>query len=242
MEHDEPLIGDAFGQRLLSALDSPQSPLNEIIERDDGAIDSARLNYFADPSGWHPLEVWGFEQLRGRVLDVGTGGGRVVLALQERGTEAVGLDVSPGALEVCRRRGVRLVHEGTVDTMTEGGFDSVVMFGNNLGLLGSRERAPQMLAQLARLTTPGARIVASGLNPYTTDDPLHLAYHERNRARGRMGGHLRLRVRYRNLATPWFDYLLVSIPELEALLETTGWHLADVRIDGANHVVVLQKR
>ena len=61
---------------------------------------------------------------------------------------------------------------------------------------------------------------------YQTEDPAHLAYHERNRRRGRLPGQIRIRVRYRELATPWFDYLMVSPDELEDILSGTGWQLS----------------
>jgi hypothetical protein len=54
----------------------------------------------------------------------------------------------------------------------------------------------------------------------------HRAYHERNRALGRLPGQIRLRVRYQNLATPWFDYLFASVEEiLEARPRTGGQRL-----------------
>jgi hypothetical protein len=58
-----------------------------------------------------------------------------------------------------------------------------------------------------------------------TDNPEHLAYHRRNRARGRMGGQLRIRIRHAAYATPWFDYLLASPEEMAALADGTGWEL-----------------
>jgi hypothetical protein len=38
-----------------------------------------------------------------------------------------------------------------------------------------------------------------------------------------MPGQLRIRVRYRNYVTPWFDYLLVSEREMRDILRGTGW-------------------
>jgi hypothetical protein len=84
------------------------------------------------------------------------------------------------------------------------------------------------LDALAALARPGARIVAQGTDPYGTTDPVHMAYHERNRARGRLGGQLRLRLRYRMLATDWFDYLVCTVAELESLLVGTRWRLSSI--------------
>jgi sugar/nucleoside kinase (ribokinase family) len=64
------------------------------------------------------------------------------------------------------------------------------------------------------------------LDPYGTDFPCHLAYHRYNRERGRMSGQLRIRVRYRNHASPWFDYLFASRDEIKELVEETAWEAA----------------
>jgi hypothetical protein len=85
-----------------------------------------------------------------------------------------------------------------------------------------------LLAALAALARPGARIVAQGTDPYGTTDPVHVAYHQYNRSRGRLGGQLRVRLRYRLLATEWFDYLVCSVDELEGLVAGTPWRLASI--------------
>jgi len=41
-----------------------------------------------------------------------------------------------------------------------------------------------------------------------------------------MGGQIRMRARYRRFVTPWFDYLMVSPEEMDALLEGTRWKVA----------------
>ena len=172
-------------------------------------------------------------------MDVGCGAGRVGLELQERGHEVVGIDLSPLAVEISRRRGVRDVRELAVTQVGRslGLFDTFVMFGNNFGLMGSRRRAPWLLRRFRSIANEGARILAESVDPYTTDKPEHLAFHKRNRRRGRMGGQLRIRVRQGTCSTPWFDYLLASPEEMASLTEGTGWELARV-IDEGEHVYV----
>jgi SAM-dependent methyltransferase len=211
----------------------------EIVERDDGFITSAGLNYFAPVRRWPAVERRALRFVRGRVLDVGVGAGRVALELQARGREVVAIDVSPGAVEVARNRGVsdvRLLAFEEVDASL-GHFDTVVMYGNNFGLFGSRAKARRLLRRLRPFV---ARIVATSNDPYATEDPAHLAYHERNRGRGRMSGQLRLRVRSRDLVGPWFEYLIVSPDEMADIVESTSWQLRRlVRDDGSYFVAVL---
>ena len=100
---------------------------------------------------------------------------------------------------------------------------SLLMFGNNFGLFGSPKRLKWLLKKFYGMTSKGARIIAESADPYKTDDPFHFEYHKFNWRRGRMPGQLRIRVRYKKYATPWFDYLIVSKNEMRRLLRGTGW-------------------
>ena len=247
---DQPPIGDVFGEMIRDAYAvrtgiGPRPlaggrvprPVIEVIERDDGLINGAPADhYLNEPDEWQPHDRQALRLCRGQVLDIGAGAGRTAVELQRRGMAVTGLDTSPGAIEIARRRGLRDTVVTTIDTYAERAvtrYDTFLLLGNNLGLIESAERAPVFLAALTRLANPGARLIAQSTDPYGTTDPVHVSYHQRNRERGRLGGQLRLRLRYRLLATEWFDYLNCSVEELEKLLTGTGWRLKSV--DDAQH-------
>ena len=142
--------------------------------------------------------------VRGRVLDIGSGAGRHSLYLQGKGYEVVAIDNSPLALEVCRQRGLRNTKQVPISRKNSGLgiFDTVLMMGNNFGLFGSYDWAKRSLKKLHKIMSGQARIIATSNEVYHTEAPEHLAYHERNRERGRMGGQIRLRVRYRMYRVP----------------------------------------
>jgi SAM-dependent methyltransferase len=219
----------------------------EVVERDDGYIDPSEVfpaGYFSTFREWAPHERMAIRYVRGRVLDVGCGAGRVALYLQHRSLEVVGIDVSPLALKVCRLRGIKDVRLVPITQVNEslGHFDTIVMFGNNFGLFANRKTARRLLSRFYKITSDEGRIVAQSTDPYQTNNPAHLRYHRFNRRRGRLPGQLRIRVRYGLYATPWFDYLLVSKKDLRNLIVGTGWRVArflDSR--GPNYIAILVK-
>ena len=232
--HQKRLItGDAFGQVLVACQAGGGAPgvAFELIEGSDGhlgVMDAAR--YFGLPDGWTATSRFACERATGRILDIGAGAGRVALALQEQGYDVVALDVSKGATTVCQERGVRATFTGSVfdfaATEPEP-INTFLMLGNNLGLLGGAQEAPRFLDALASMAAPGAIIIGETLNPYSTNDPDHLRYHEDNRRLGRLPGQVRLRIRHLQLVTPWWDYLLCTPEELESIVTATRWELRD---------------
>jgi SAM-dependent methyltransferase len=242
-------IGDGYGEMLLASLEDPE--ILEIVERDDGFILASRFGpdvYLSPYRKWPSRQRRAMRLARGRVLDVGAGAGRVALHLQEKGLDVVAIDASPGAVKTCRKRGVKKARVLRVEDVDEslGLFDTIVMYGNNLGLLASRTKGSRLLRRLHGITTDRARIIGEILDPYPNVPPVHLEYHRRNRERGRYSGQIRIRIRYRDIATPWFDYLFLSQKELKELIEGTGWRLARTYEDeegagAALYVAVMEK-
>jgi SAM-dependent methyltransferase len=227
----------------------------EINERDDGYINAFGLGpYLAPYVGWPRHERQAIRLARGRVLDIGCGAGRVGLYLQEKGLDVTGIDTSSLAVRVCRERGVKDARWMSVADVGPrlGAFDTIVMYGNNFGLFGSVRQAQRLLRRFHRLTTPEARVLAGSRDPMPRPAPkgasprsirCHRAYHQLNIRRGRMPGQIRLRVRYLNCATPYFDYLLASKDQMREVIAGTGWRISRFfdASEGSAYVAVLEK-
>ncbi len=237
---------DAFGRALLDWVRGGDDP--EVYERDDGYLDvgAGHELFLADYRGWPTPERQAMRYVRGRVIDVGCGGGRVALHLQQRAHDVVALDSSSLAVRAARLRGVRQTWCMSIDAVTRhiGSFDTAVLFGNNFGIFGTPARTRRMLRAWATHMPSGARILAESTSPHGTGAPgIDRGYSASNRERGRMPGQARLRVRYRDWATPWFAWLFVSRREMAQLLRGTGWHQATVLLSspGDPYVAVLER-
>lgn len=223
---------DAYGRQLLAQYNN-QTATAEIIERDDYYIDfgSEAGSYFTEYEQWSPLEKQAVERARGRILDVGCGAGRHSLYLQQKGFDVTGIDNSPGAIKVCKSRGLKktLVRPiAEVDKFKPDSFDTIIMLGNNFGLFGDAENAGMILEKMNRITAGKAQIIAQTRNPYKTDNRDHLEYHRWNKKRGRMPGQIRMRVRFGKIVGEWFDYLFVSPDEMKDILAGTAWQIEEL--------------
>jgi hypothetical protein len=168
----------------------------------------------------------------------------VELYLQSLGRDVTGIDNSPLAIQVCRARGVKDARLLPVAKVTPelGTFANIIMYGNNWGLMANFRQARRMLRIFHKMTTPDAHIIAGSNDIYKTTNPEHLAYQAWNRERGRMSGQIHFRVRCGIHATPWFDYLMVSKPEMEEILNGTGWKVLEyVDSEGSQYVAVIGK-
>lgn len=216
---------DAFGRGIYDHYHG--EIVDEVIEREDGYIDVSEgpRSYLSEYKDWPPHLQQAVNHAKGKVLDIGCGGGRHSLYLQGKGLDVMGIDISPMALQCCRERGLRKTRLMGISEVTAklGTFDTILMLGNNFGLFESRKKARWLLRRFKAATSPDAFIIAETLDIYQTDRKYHLDYQAWNRKRGRMPGQVRIRARYLDYCTPWFDYLMVSKPELEELLEGTGW-------------------
>ena len=123
---------DAYGHQLYDFFRGRQ--VVEVVERDDGLIDpneSLPKYYLSEYRDWNPREKRAAAYVKGRVLDIGCGGGRWSLYLQKKGHDVLGIDISPLAAKVCKERGLRKVMLKSISEIDSslGRFDTLLMMG-----------------------------------------------------------------------------------------------------------------
>jgi len=240
---DLPLMDDLWGRIALDASRDPEVTYD--IRRDDGFLDADLSPAESELSREVPperAEVLAFAH--GRVLDLGCGPGRYLLWLQERGLEVVGIDASPGALQVARERGAREVRLMPIDGIdfAPASFDTALFMGNTLGVGGGIAIVAERLARLHPMIRPGGCLITDVKEPGATERAVHKAYHAARRREGRYPGELRIRLEYAGHATPWFDFTLVNAESVSQAAAETGWQMREEFGSPQLGVVILTRK
>jgi SAM-dependent methyltransferase len=195
--------------------------------------------YFSEYDDWFEREKKAVCLAKGKVLDIGCAAGRHALYLQERGHQVVAIDNSPLAIDVCRRRGVRDARLLSVTNLSFrlGVFDTILMLGNNFGLLGNRRRARWLLRRFKRMSPPDGIILAGdGYAREAFKGELAEQVAENTRRR-RLPGEVVIRKRYRHYLSAPIQWLYASPEHMREVLDGTGWVLDDVIEDGTSAFV-----
>jgi SAM-dependent methyltransferase len=232
---------DLFGLILKKQLQSKE-PVYHLIEREDGFITCNNTKkYFARKEEWLDNELYLLEQAVSPVLDIGCGAGRHAIYLQEKGLDVVGLDISEGAVYVCKQRGLKKVVLGSAANLPsfKKPFNTFLLLFNNFGILGNRPDTRNMLKNLHQLGTPDARILLSYANVEQTKNPFHLAMHKQNLAAGRLKGEIIIRFRFLGYFGSWFGLWLPTGDQFHETTQQAGWTISkDSDKEGFHHVML----
>jgi SAM-dependent methyltransferase len=244
---EEDNIIDVFGKVLVDQFQQSE-PIYHFIERDDGLIEEYPTKiYFSEKKDWQEPEQKLIAEVQPPILDIGCGVGRHTLYLQQKGMDTNGIDISKGAISVCKKRGCSKVYQISIfdilnhkELLTEK-YHTFLLLGNNFGIGGTPDRTRNLLKLLHKISTSEAKIIASYRDASATSKPYNLAYHQRNKELFNPIGQVLIRIRYLNHISPWFYLYFPTNAEFMELITETNWKLTKDLIDGSLHYVVLEK-
>lgn len=194
-----------------------------VIRRDDGFQQRVPASVFFTDVIFPPLEVRALDLCRGHVLDVGVAAGRHSLELSRRGLEVTSLDILPGMERILRERGIARVVIADVMQFTGAQANTVLMLMNGIGMVGTPDRLEGFLQHAHGLIAPGGQIVCDSIDVSVTTDPVHVAYREQNRARGRQPGQQTFTMSYEGEEGAPFDWFHLDFETLSEYARKTGW-------------------
>jgi len=95
----------------------------------------------------------------GKVLDIGCGAGSHSLYLQNIGYEVTAIDISKGAIEVCKLRGIKKVQKIDFWQLKNQQFDTILLLMNGIGLGDTLATLPRFLNHLKSLLNHNGQII-----------------------------------------------------------------------------------
>jgi len=221
---------DTFGYALLSYWQGDHKTPH-IIKRDDGRINKEGLkHYFEKYAQFSSIEKRALKYAKGKILDVGCGAGRHVLYLQNKGFNILGIDKSPLAIKICKERGCKQVKVMDIlkTKIKANTFDTIILFGNNLGIGGNLKGVKKLLKILRGLAKKDGILLLSSIDVRATKDKGHINYQKRNLKHGRYIGILKIRIEYKNLIGDWFNWVMVEPKILKHLASKSNWEVKKI--------------
>lgn len=166
------------------------------------------------------IEQKALKLAKGKVLDVGCGAGSHALYLQQQGLDVIAIDLSPGAIEVCRLRGVKNAKVIDLLEVSEQ-FDTLVLLMNGTGIFKTLENVPAYLLHLKTLLKPGGQILID------SSDLIYMYEEDEDGGIWVTGdkdyyGELTFTMRYKGESTEAFDWLYLHFDLLNALAQEAG--------------------
>jgi SAM-dependent methyltransferase len=155
------------------------------------------------------------------VVDLGCGPGRHLAALREAGKRGLGVDLSPVAVGIARRRGADAIHGDIFGSVPgAGAYRTALLLDGNVGIGG----APELLLQRTReLLAPGGAALVE------LDPP------------GRPTFTTRIRLEAHGQVSEWFAWARVGVDGIHELAAAAGLERAGLLAVEERWIAVLRR-
>lgn len=188
---------------------------------------------FRDYEEMPELEKKALTLCKGDILDIGCGAGNHSLYLQKEGFKVSCLDHSKGAITVCENRGIRNTYHGSILNFEDGGFDTLLLLMNGIGITGQLKNIDVFLNKLKSLLNNGGQIILDSsdiIYMFETDEdggywiPEEVAYY----------GEVRFTMEYKKLKGDKFPWLYLDFNTLQRAAIFNGL-ICELVFEGAHY-------
>ena len=177
------------------------------------------------------IEREAIKQATGKVLDVGAAAGVHSLELQKRGLDVLAIDLSEGAVNYMKSKGLRAEQVDFYQLKGEHEqFDTILMMMNGIGIAGTLSNLEKTLLHAKSLLMDGGCILCDSSDiKYLYEDEDGSLWVDLN---SDYYGNFRFQMMYKKAKSDWFDWLYVDFDNLYKAAANLG--MKAVRIMESN--------
>lgn len=214
----EPL--DVLGQLAYDVLND-QDPEDVVVHSDLCEPDLLPKEIlFRNETLLFEVEEKALEHVEGKVLDVGSGTGCLLLLLQSKGFEVSGIDTSHGLVDYQQEMGL---NARCIDffELEEEHYDTLFFMMNGIGIVGMLRKMPEFFRKIDQLMTEGGKALVDSSDiayMYENEDGsisinLNQDYY----------GEMKYQMQYKENFGEWFDWLYLDFETLSKLADENGF-------------------
>ncbi len=212
-----------------------------IVQAPDFDDDSIPISYlFRSYAEMPKIEQKALDISYGKVLDVGCGAGSHSLYLQNKQhLEVTAIDISEGAVEISKKRGVQRALVQDIHTLAHKQYDTLLFLMNGSGIIGRLNRIDWFFKHIKTLLKPNGQILmdSSDISYLFRDedgsfwiDTLTGYY-----------GEMRYKLTYKQHESDWFDWLYIDYNTLQNAANAHGF-VCELLSEGENNDYIARMR
>jgi len=230
-KHD--LVDDIYGKALTHYFNNPGN--QEIqVHSDIAETDSYPVSWFFRTTKEFPvLEQKALELCKGKILDVGAGTGIHSLALQDLDMDIHAIDISPGAVNVMQKQGLKNAKLQDFYTIENQKYDTLLMLMNGFGVMGTIEGVPEFFTKADELLSSTGQILVDSsdlIHLYTEEDgsvmfDLNANYH----------GEITYQMEFNGEMGHPFQWLFIDFHLMQEFAEKAGFKAVKIFEEENNH-------
>lgn len=210
---------DVFGLAINDYYTYNQVNVRVIVHTNDFDDDEIPVAYlFRTYPEMPKLEQIALQMVRGKVLEIGCGAGSHALYLQEKKIDVTPIDISPLAIEIAKKRGLKkakCINYYDLDNAQT--FDTLLLLMNGIGIAGKIERLHLFFEKAKQLLKPNGQVILD------SSDLIYLFEDDEITGTETYYGEMNYTISYKQFKSEAFDWLYIDYNSLEVLAEMNGF-------------------
>lgn len=197
--------------------------------------------FFRSYEAMPELEKTAMNLCSGKVLDIGAGAGCHALYLQDKGLDVSAIDVSEGAVDIMKQRGVHDARHISFFDMPPEIYDYIILMMNGIGFVGDILGLENFFIKLKEYTHPKTKIIFDSTDvSYFYEDSEQEYETALNK---NYFGIFEFTMKYRKTRTTPFKWLYIDFSSLKMMAEAYGFTAEKIfQDDHHQYLAVLQNK